>query len=198
MTVAVLRRWTGPEAAGWLHHHLADHGLGNMLLRRDGLVVAVLPEAEETQELVLRELSATFDIGLSEPVAEMEGLATGLLEARWALDSDAPDGARVRRYAERHAEFGPRSVAEARLTVDRILGPILRWDAEHDTHLLASLEAFLRHNRSWVRAGEELYVHKQTLVYRMRRVEELTGRRLNQTADVTILWIALEAHRRIA
>jgi purine catabolism regulator len=36
-------------------------------------------------------------------------------------------------------------------------------------------------------------VHKQTLVYRMRRVEELTGRRLDRTEDVAELWLALRA-----
>ena len=35
--------------------------------------------------------------------------------------------------------------------------------------------------------------HKQTLVYRMGRVEELTGRNLRDTADVVQLWMALEA-----
>ena len=36
-------------------------------------------------------------------------------------------------------------------------------------------------------------MHKQTLVYRMRRVEQLTGRDLRKTADVVQLWLALRA-----
>jgi purine catabolism regulator len=36
-------------------------------------------------------------------------------------------------------------------------------------------------------------VHKQTLVYRMHRVEELTGRDLRDTADVVQFWLALRA-----
>ncbi|MHB1833417.1 MAG: helix-turn-helix domain-containing protein, partial [Solirubrobacteraceae bacterium] len=46
---------------------------------------------------------------------------------------------------------------------------------------------------SWQRAAKELYVHKQTLVYRMRRVEELTGRKLDDTASVAEFWLALRA-----
>ena len=52
---------------------------------------------------------------------------------------------------------------------------------------------FLSENRSWQRAAADLHVHKQTLVYRMRRVEELTGRRLDRTEDVAQLWFALQA-----
>ncbi len=59
--------------------------------------------------------------------------------------------------------------------------------------MLESLRAFLRENRSWQRAAAALSVHKQTLVYRMRRVEELTGRRLDSTEHVAELWIALRA-----
>jgi purine catabolism regulator len=36
-------------------------------------------------------------------------------------------------------------------------------------------------------------VHKQTLVYRMRRVETLTSRSLSDTGDVADLWLALQA-----
>jgi purine catabolism regulator len=36
-------------------------------------------------------------------------------------------------------------------------------------------------------------VHKQTVVYRMRRVEELTGRLLRRMEDVVSVWLALRA-----
>ena len=52
---------------------------------------------------------------------------------------------------------------------------------------------FLGHNRSWKDAAAVLQVHKQTLVYRMRRVEQLTGRHLDDTGDVAELWFALRA-----
>jgi purine catabolism regulator len=57
--------------------------------------------------------------------------------------------------------------------------------------LVASLRVFLECNRSWQRASARLGIHKQTLVYRIRRVEELTGRTLAETGDVAELWFAL-------
>jgi PucR family transcriptional regulator, purine catabolism regulatory protein len=81
--------------------------------------------------------------------------------------------------------------------VDRLLGPVLVYDAIHKTELLRSLAVFLEENRSWQRAAGRLHVHKQTLVYRMSRAEALTGRRLNRTADVAELWLALRARELV-
>jgi purine catabolism regulator len=58
---------------------------------------------------------------------------------------------------------------------------------------MRSLSVFLEENRSWQRSAELLHVHKQTLVYRMHRLEELTGRDLRSTADVVQLWMGLRA-----
>lgn len=89
--------------------------------------------------------------------------------------------------------LGPRSVPEARELVTQVLGPVISYDQEHGTDLLASLDVFLACNRSWLAASSHLSVHKQTLVYRMHRIEELTGRRLNDTASVSELWLAMRA-----
>jgi purine catabolism regulator len=98
-------------------------------------------------------------------------------------------------YGERAGAtpFLPASLSDAEAVVAGLLGPLIAYDAEHDTQLLHSLRCFLEHNRSWQRTAEQLHVHKQTLHYRMRRVEELTGRRLDATSDVAALWYALEA-----
>jgi purine catabolism regulator len=93
------------------------------------------------------------------------------------------------------ALFGPRSLSEAQEAVARVLGPLRDYDAAHRMELVASLRAFLEHNRSWQRTAAALGVHKQTLVYRIRRVEQLTGRRLDRTGDVAELWYALQADR---
>ena len=47
--------------------------------------------------------------------------------------------------------------------------------------------------RSWQRCALALHVHRQTVIYRMRRVEQLTGRSLSETGDIATLWLALSA-----
>ena len=65
-----------------------------------------------------------------------------------------------------------------RLYCDSVLGPIEDGEGEYGGELLRSLEAFIEHNGQWERAARELYCHRHTLRYRIRRVEELTGRDL--------------------
>ena len=47
---------------------------------------------------------------------------------------------------------------------------------------MRSLEAFIEENGQWERAARRLYCHRHTLRYRIRKVEELTGRDLAQRA----------------
>ena len=91
--------------------------------------------------------------------------------------------------------FLPATLTEARRVADVVLGTLARYDEAKGTELLPSLRAFLVHNRSWTRTAEALHVHKQTLVYRMRRVEAVTGRRLDRTQDVVELWLGLSRPR---
>ena len=74
-----------------------------------------------------------------------------------------------------------------------VIGPLLDYDAARNANLVESLKGFLANNRSWQKASADLHIHKQTLVYRMRRVEELSGRKLDSTQDVAELWLALKA-----
>ena len=62
------------------------------------------------------------------------------------------------------------------------------------SQFLRSLAVFLSCRRSWQATARELNVHRQTVVYRMDRVAELTGRTLTETPDIAELWLALSAH----
>jgi purine catabolism regulator len=80
-----------------------------------------------------------------------------------------------------------------RAFADSMLAPLDAYDLEHSGDLLASLEAFLEHNARWETAAAHLYVHRHTLRYRMRKVEELSGRDLSSSFDRMEFWLALRA-----
>jgi purine catabolism regulator len=60
------------------------------------------------------------------------------------------------------------------------------------------LAKFLHHNARWEAAADELYVHRHTLRYRMRKVEELTGRSLSSAHDRMEFWLALRARELLS
>jgi purine catabolism regulator len=119
-------------------------------------------------------------------------------EASWALSAAESEGRGVVRYGDETAVLLPRTPAEARVLVSRILSPLLSHDAEHGTDYVHTLRVVLRVDRSWQRAAAELNVHKQTLGYRIRRIEQITGRGLTRTEHIAEWWIALRAHDLLA
>ena len=80
-----------------------------------------------------------------------------------------------------------------RLYCDSVLGPLEDASGEYGDELIRSLEAFIEQNGQWEQAARELYCHRHTLRYRIRRVEQLTGRDLSSARDRIEFWLALRA-----
>ncbi|MYW63039.1 PucR family transcriptional regulator [Streptomyces sp. SID8379] len=78
-----------------------------------------------------------------------------------------------------------------RLYRDRLIGVLERYDTEHGSELVATLSAFLDASGSWQRCAEQLHVHVNTLRYRLRRVEQLTGHSLATLRDRVDFCLAL-------
>jgi purine catabolism regulator len=78
-----------------------------------------------------------------------------------------------------------------RLFCDSILAPIEEGEGQYGGELMRSLEAFIECNGQWERAARQLYCHRHTLRYRIRRIEELTGRSLDSARDRIDFWLAL-------
>jgi len=78
-----------------------------------------------------------------------------------------------------------------RLFCDSILSPIETGEGAYGGELMRSLEVFIECNGQWERAAKQLFCHRHTLRYRIRRIEELTGRSLDSARDRIDFWLAL-------
>ncbi len=119
------------------------------------------------------------------------------LEATSLADDEAPEVAS-------HQDLGAFTLLLAlqddealRLYSDGLLEPIERTEGEYGGELLRSLEAFIENNGNWERAARRLYCHRHTLRYRIRKIEELTGRDLGRATDRIELWLALRARELV-
>jgi sugar diacid utilization regulator len=74
---------------------------------------------------------------------------------------------------------------------DRLLGPLVAYDARHRAELLPTLREFLACSGSWNACAASMYVHVNTVRYRIRRIEELTGRDLSCLDDQVDFFLAL-------
>ena len=66
-----------------------------------------------------------------------------------------------------------------------------RATSEYGDELLRSLEAFIEHNGQWERAARELYCHRHTLRYRMRKRRGADRPRPGRAHDRIEFWLAL-------
>jgi hypothetical protein len=73
----------------------------------------------------------------------------------------------------------------------RMLGPLLAYDQRHRAELLPTLREFLACSGSWNACAATMYVHVNTVRYRIRRIEELTGRDLSSLDDQVDFFLAL-------
>ncbi|MFJ9453798.1 helix-turn-helix domain-containing protein [Kitasatospora sp. NPDC101447] len=168
-----------------------------------GGAVALSPAPEdriaETLQRVLPRLEAALTggrrlrlgIGATvEPLAHE--LRAALVQARYALDVEPP-GAVGRCSRITSLEALLRGVP-AEITAEfrrRVLAPLIEHDRANTVSLLDTLDAFLRHSASWSRTAEALHLHVNTVHYRVKRIEELTGRSLLKLEDRLDLWAAL-------
>ncbi|RNG18027.1 PucR family transcriptional regulator, partial [Streptomyces botrytidirepellens] len=80
-----------------------------------------------------------------------------------------------------------------RAFADGMLRALHDHDATGRGDLVASLRAWLSRHGQWDAAAADLGVHRHTLRYRMRRVEEILGRSLDDPDVRMELWLALKA-----
>lgn len=81
--------------------------------------------------------------------------------------------------------------------VRNVLGGLDDLPRDDRTVLLDTFEAWLDNGGSANDAAETLYCHPNTVRHRLRRLEERTGRSLNEPRAVAELCLALEAVRRL-
>jgi purine catabolism regulator len=167
---------------------------------RDEMVLAILQPREAgflpdlRSDVVTRSMGEVLvGAGSSGP---LEHLLQSVREARYALQVCRTEG-------RLHAAFEDLGSYQLLLSLqdpealrtfaDSVLAPLDRYDRAHSGELVSSLRAFLDRNARWEWAAKDLLVHRHTLRYRMRKVEELTGRELSSARDRMEFFLALRA-----
>jgi purine catabolism regulator len=78
------------------------------------------------------------------------------------------------------------------------LAPLIRYDDEHNSELLRTLDAYLRCNGNKVTTGEMLHLQRRSVYYRLTRIEELLETSLDDPDLRVRLYLALRSHEMLA
>jgi purine catabolism regulator len=193
-----------------LDRFLADFGVGALVAVHERLLCAVVDRRDGLDPVALasraREALAAGGEDLraaaSRPAA-VGSLRRSFHEARCALEAAAlangrsPPVASYRDLGAFQLLLSLQDDEALRLYCDSVLGPLEDASGEYGDELIRSLEAFIEQNGQWEKAARELYCHRHTLRYRIRRVEQLTGRDLTSARDRIEFWLALRARELV-
>lgn len=186
----------GPPGALDLSRALAGPGLDELTVAAevaDGVLVILPLDPAQGDEAAIDAAIARIERALDAvdaPKAVRAALSSACVDPTGFADAYA-DALQVRRCMRAFAEGVPRVLAadalgagrlfvastnreEAEQFAHRALGA-LRTDVPGDQALLATLQAFFESARSVGRASERLGIHKNTVRYRLARIEEVTG-----------------------
>ncbi|MFD9667968.1 PucR family transcriptional regulator [Rhodococcus sp. NPDC059968] len=84
---------------------------------------------------------------------------------------------------------------EASRVTAAALDPLVRYDTNSSGHLIHTLEIYLEELGNTSSASRRLFLNRHSLIYRLRKIEELTGRDLDRAEDRLILDLSLRLRR---
>lgn len=72
-----------------------------------------------------------------------------------------------------------------------VIGPLAAYDRQHRSSLVQTIDALFKHHGNISQTAESLFIHRNTLLYRLERIQELTGHDLDQSYMRLALHLAL-------
>lgn len=188
---------------------LADRRLPTLAMSRGDAVIALIQPGRESTEQLRRIPSqvrshlagqaADLDLtlGASDPFTGVEGSPRAYAQAREAsrLARTGAHGSAIV-----FADLGPsirslenQSEEHLRLFYEATIRPLEAHDAAHGDELVRTLAVYLEEERSVSRAARRLFVHQNTLRYRLKKIESILSARLSDTETLVDLFLGLRS-----
>jgi DNA-binding PucR family transcriptional regulator len=141
---------------------------------------------------------ATTRVGVSPPFDNLAETAQALRYARIALTARDASGGNVTVFDD--SVLGVAAVSAPEVTsklADIVLGPFADLSADEKDVLFTTFRTWVDHDGSLPKTAAALYCHPNTVRYRLRRVEERSGRSLTVPRDLAELCLAFEIYQRL-
>jgi purine catabolism regulator len=170
---------------------LVQDGFPQLVLRQEEELYVLIPDDQAARDA----LAATGTVvGASLPFRAGASLRVARREAQWAISRAVESGRDMVSYGDdRTGRWLTSESADLRALVDDVLRAVIDYDDAHGGDLLPTIRTWLEHDRQTDKAAQALHIHPNTLLYRVRRFEQITGRSLASTETLAETWLALRA-----
>ena len=68
-----------------------------------------------------------------------------------------------------------------------VLHGLIEFDKENDAELITTLESYIQNNMNLEATSKALYIHSNTIRYRIKKIESITGLSLKNTEDMCLI-----------
>ena len=193
------------RVAAAIEHFFTTRMPGAITSIREDEVVIVVPEPAEPGRLSsgclarMRDLfpETVITIGIGGACRDPADIARSFGQARRTIDAVVRLGRRGQVVA--FEDLGIHrlllqvpDLAELRSFAREILGKLGGQERQRGAELLTTLACYFRENSSPQRTARSLHVHPNTVAYRIRRIQEITGLQLDNYRDRLMAQVALE------
>ncbi len=154
--------------------------------------------ADQLRQRVLSRVDGvTISVGVSPSYAEMRQIPQGYHQAEQALliAQRLFGGSRTMLFEKLgiyRLLFPLHGSPELRQFHDEVLRELLDYDERHKADLAGTLKAFFACHGNLTKVAERLFVHRNTLTYRLERIQRITGLDLDNPEDRLCLQLALK------
>ncbi len=160
---------------------------------------------EVREQLTTRSPSGLVGAGISRPVTNLSYLREAYREAKDAVSiaNELGDREETTFYGDLKLfqlllALKERNLDHLRRFYQDTLGQLVEHDERKQGDLIRTLNGFFEANGNLAKAATDLDVHRNTLVYRLERIAELTQMNLDDADNRLILHLALKIQRVLA
>jgi hypothetical protein len=199
LVVAAELRGTGEDPMPGIALRLRAAGIPSAWATWKGEFVGLLGCLTDTDTAiatsVIAELAASR-IGVSRTFANVTAASDAVTQARLAMQCVPTGDSGVHRYGSAPLDVllvrDPASAAEIHTAV---LGPLTTIDPRDAELLLDTLEAWFAAEGSTSEAAHRIHCHRNTVLHRLAKLSDLTGRSVTRPSEAAELYTALRALR---
>ncbi|MHB1132182.1 MAG: PucR family transcriptional regulator [Chloroflexota bacterium] len=176
---------------------LADEGKTDATGNEPGTLERVRRRAEEVRQQAIRRLRDQVSVGVGRPGSGAAGIRKSFREAEQALaiTQRLLGGNRTTGFDELRIYrllFPLAGTGELHSFYEETLGKLAEYDAKHSGELVHTLEVLFANDGNLQRAADALFLHRNTLAYRLERIEDISGLSLHDPEDRLCLQLALK------
>ena len=184
----------------FFHHSVATLYQGELVVL---VSRAAGPQLSEADEAALARAAAANDllVGISNEFTEVTDAKAHLEQARSAVRYGSGytkilEDTHVYRYCE-YTYMEMLDICNGHVNLLNYCHPAIwaLWehDQEHGSELLETLFAFMQNSCNTARTAQLLSLHKNTLLYRLNRIKEITGNDLGSGEDLFLFHLSIRA-----